>query len=302
MSFGDNVQFLRKKHSMTQEAFAERMEVSRQTVSKWEADASYPEMDKLVQICDLFGCTLDTLLRGDVAGAYAEDTAGYDRHINRFTAVLCGGAALTLLSVALLFVMYAFEVNEAVAGMIFFSLLTLAGAGLILGALRHGQFVKDNPAIKPFYTRERVERFNRIFPLFIVIPTVLVMLGIVALMGMDALPAPAGLEREQYEILMTAGFMALLALAAPGFIYGGMQKGKYNVEGYNRENDPQSPEGRRSRKTGALCGVIMMVATAIYILLGLGWDQWKNAWIVFPVGGVLCAVASGLVTLLDKRE
>lgn len=302
MSFGENLQFLRRRRDMTQEALAEKMGVSRQTVSKWEADACYPEMEKLIQLCGLFSCGMDTLLRGDAAESCAEDTAGYDRHMNRFTAVLCGGVALALLSVALLLVMVAFQVNEAVCGMVFISLLTAAGAVLIAGALRHGQFVKDNPLIKPFYARERVERFNRAFPFFIVIPTVLVMLGIVGLMGMGALPTPHGLDGEQYAMLMTAGFMALLAIAAPGYIYGGMQKGKYNVEDYNLENDPQSPEGRRSRKTGALCGVIMLTATAVYILLGLGWDQWKEAWIAFPVGGVLCAVAPGLVTLMEKRK
>ena len=67
MSFGQNIQFLRKMHKgMTQEELAEKMEVSRQTVSKWELDATYPEMDKVIELCKLFSCSMDQLVREDI--------------------------------------------------------------------------------------------------------------------------------------------------------------------------------------------------------------------------------------------
>lgn len=67
MSFGQNVQFLRKMHiGMTQEELAEKLGVSRQTVSKWESDSSFPEMEKALALCELFSCSLDELLRGDM--------------------------------------------------------------------------------------------------------------------------------------------------------------------------------------------------------------------------------------------
>ncbi|MCA5964098.1 helix-turn-helix domain-containing protein [Blautia sp. RD014234] len=46
MSFGENLQYYRKREEITQEQLAEKMEVSRQTISKWEAGTSYPEMEK----------------------------------------------------------------------------------------------------------------------------------------------------------------------------------------------------------------------------------------------------------------
>lgn len=67
MSFGQNLLFLRKmRNNMTQEELAERLNVSRQTVSKWELDATYPEMEKLLGLCELFSCTLDQLVREDM--------------------------------------------------------------------------------------------------------------------------------------------------------------------------------------------------------------------------------------------
>ena len=67
MSFGKNLQFLRHlKGNITQEELAEKMSVSRQTVSKWELGAVQPEMEKAIELCTLFNCTLDDLFRGDM--------------------------------------------------------------------------------------------------------------------------------------------------------------------------------------------------------------------------------------------
>lgn len=67
MSFGRNLQLLRKmRNRMTQEELAQRMGVSRQTVSKWELDMGYPEMEKALELCKLFSCTMDQLIREDM--------------------------------------------------------------------------------------------------------------------------------------------------------------------------------------------------------------------------------------------
>ena len=66
MFFASNLQKLRKKENMSQEALAERLDVTRQSVSKWESGASYPEMDKLISICKIFNVDMDTLVNGDV--------------------------------------------------------------------------------------------------------------------------------------------------------------------------------------------------------------------------------------------
>ena len=67
MSFGRNLQYLRRlSGNMTQEALAERLNVSRQTVSKWEMDAAQPEMSKAIELCKVFGCTLDNLFREEL--------------------------------------------------------------------------------------------------------------------------------------------------------------------------------------------------------------------------------------------
>lgn len=68
MSFGHNLQFLRKmRNKMTQEELAEKMDVSRQTISKWELDAAFPEMEKAILLAKLFSCSLDELMLSEMA-------------------------------------------------------------------------------------------------------------------------------------------------------------------------------------------------------------------------------------------
>lgn len=66
MKFGENLQKLRKEKGISQEQLAEQLGVTRQSVSKWESGNSYPEMDKIVAICNLFHCDMDILINKDI--------------------------------------------------------------------------------------------------------------------------------------------------------------------------------------------------------------------------------------------
>ena len=113
MSFRDNMQHLRATRNMTQEQLAMLLGVSRQSVSKWEAERAYPEMDKLLKMCGLFECTLDELVTGDLTGRPAngaasippgksqQDVTGYDQAMRVFAWKLPLGISVILASAAL---------------------------------------------------------------------------------------------------------------------------------------------------------------------------------------------------------
>ena len=67
MTRGQNIARLRAQKSLSQGDLADALEVSRQSVSKWETDASIPELDKLVRLAEMFGVTLDELVKGESA-------------------------------------------------------------------------------------------------------------------------------------------------------------------------------------------------------------------------------------------
>ena len=64
MTFGERLYELRTKENISQEKFAEIMNVSRQSISKWETDKAYPEMSRLIFMSDYFHVSLDYLVRG----------------------------------------------------------------------------------------------------------------------------------------------------------------------------------------------------------------------------------------------
>ena len=65
MTLGENIVRLRTQKNWSQGDLADALEISRQSVSKWETDASIPELDKLLKLSELFGVTLDELVRGE---------------------------------------------------------------------------------------------------------------------------------------------------------------------------------------------------------------------------------------------
>ena len=80
MTLGNRITALRSKHHMSQGDLAERLNVSRQSVSKWETDTSVPDLDKLITLSEIFGITLDELVKGpqteeEISTKTAENTS-----------------------------------------------------------------------------------------------------------------------------------------------------------------------------------------------------------------------------------
>lgn len=85
MSFAEKILSLRTAARLSQEGLAEKLDVSRQAVSKWESGVTLPETDKLIYISNMFGVSLDYLLKDDMAVKPAShNTESLDRVVLRF--------------------------------------------------------------------------------------------------------------------------------------------------------------------------------------------------------------------------
>ena len=112
MTLGENIVRLRTQRNWSQGDLADALDISRQSVSKWETDASVPELEKLLKLSELFGVTLDALVRGEdapkaetaapaaqaVPASFAPQTSSEQekRHTIVGTILLCIGAVLLL--------------------------------------------------------------------------------------------------------------------------------------------------------------------------------------------------------------
>lgn len=286
MSLGENLQFLRKKENITQEQLAERLEVSRQSVSKWESDTTYPEMDKLLQICELFRCSMDDLLKKDISAVYVEDKAHYDAHFNQFSKMIALGVGLILFGISVsqfLSIGLAPEI-KALSDAVLLIFVIFAVAIFIVMGLRHSEFERKNPYIEDFYSEEEIDRFHKKFPVMIVTGVVLILIGmVISTVGDSILPKEDELVNSVFFLFITA--------AVPVLVYAGMQKGKYDIKEYNKMHDKESKEYKKEQLLWTVCGCIMLVAFMIYLICGFGFDAWgMPAALILPVGGIICGI------------
>ena len=76
MKFGGNLKELRKIKNLSQEDLAERVGVSRQSVSKWETGEAYPEMNNILMLCKIFNCKINDLLSNNLEDFESFDEEG----------------------------------------------------------------------------------------------------------------------------------------------------------------------------------------------------------------------------------
>lgn len=110
MRLGQKITELRKKNNLSQEGLAEKMNVSRQAVSKWESDQSIPDIEKIVNLSELFGVTTDYLLKSGapsfeikIADIPAEDKLPIlpDELVQKYLSTAKKSSKLRALSIAL---------------------------------------------------------------------------------------------------------------------------------------------------------------------------------------------------------
>lgn len=286
MAFSDNLQFLRTRQGQTQEQLAEALEVTRQSVSKWEGAQSYPEMDTLLRICDLYHVDLDTLMRGSVEDSLVEDTAQYDTFMNRFSKRMAFAIGGIIAGVGLCGLLEARGVSQYLIGAFLLLVVAVCVVVIVASSLQNENFRKAYPTIADFYTEQEKQVFRQKFVWFIA-GGVGAILFDVALLLLFFSKFP---EEEPFESYAISVFLLIVAGAVTAFVYAGIQEEKYKIDEYNRDNNPTPEVKKRMGLITTICAALMTLVTALYVGLGLALDLWRTAWWVFAVGGILCAV------------
>lgn len=304
MSLGENLQFLRKKENITQEQLAEQLNVSRQSVSKWESDSAYPEMDKLLQLCNLFHCSMDDLVQKEISQVYIEDKADYDNHFNEFSKYVSLAVGIILFGLSVMNLIYGINyffpneiIKEDLCSMFFLIFVVIGVAILVLMGIRHEDFKKKNPFIINFYKEEEIDKFNRKFSVMVTTAVSLFIIDAIIFMGAET-AFPAIDENEYLESLIFCIFFLIIAAGVMLLVYAGIQKDKYDVNKYNQMNDKKSEVYKKDSLTGSVCGCIMLIATILYLIGGFVFSKWAMPTIVvFAIGGVCCAIAAIIINI-----
>ena len=136
MTIGERLLKLRKEKNISQEELANVLDVSRQTISKWETDQTTPDFDKIVPLCEYFEITSDELLSGkkDIMKAKEDDKKG------KFARNIAISVGLYILAIVFIIFFAAFIQQEIIGVCLFFITIAIA-TGLIIYS---GIYYSDN--------------------------------------------------------------------------------------------------------------------------------------------------------------
>ena len=271
--------------------------VSRQSVTKWEAERSYPEMDKLLKMCDIFECSLDDLVKGDLTGrSPAEgasaapssppaDVCGYDEHQRMLARKVPTGISAILLGIAVAMLLGdAADLGSHNGHDALFIILVLTGvlvglAFLIPAGMAHSAFVKAHPYVEDFYTDDNRARARKSFSGGFIAGLAFIFVGVGFMLVLE----------EQAESRGLFFLLFFIALGVWNIVHYGMLLGRTNVAEYNKDaadeleveeivnarvgaevKDALLARKRHGKKLGAVCGSIMIVATIVGLALLFG--------------------------------
>lgn len=326
MILADKITEERKKNGWSQEELAEKLGVSRQAVSKWESAGSVPDLQRVLQLAELFGVSTDYLLKdgavmettvpcvstvSDEAGPLPrismEDANNYLDMKRKGAPVIANAVFLCIISPALLIllstmaddsVLHITETLAAGVGLVFlFGMIATAVFMLITCGMRESNMEhleKDNFETEygvSGMVKERRRAYDATFTRGIAIGVVLCILSVVPLVVVAVMEAP--------DYVVGAFTVLLLLMVAVGvnmIIRVSIVKGSYDI--LLQEGEYTKTEKHARKKLDAFSGVYWCLATAIY----LGWSfwtmNWQFTWIVWPVAGVLYAAVSGILRMV----
>ncbi|NLU23906.1 MAG: helix-turn-helix transcriptional regulator [Clostridiales bacterium] len=321
MILAEKITALRKKNEWSQEDLAEKLNVSRQSISKWESGASLPDMNRVLDMSRIFGVTTDYLLKDELAetvynegeegtlpkvtaetaNRYLDDSAHYGRQTALFV-MLCVLSPVPLLILAAFSQMPGSAVSENLAGGVGVVILLLMIAGAVAGFITTGNRMKQYEYLKngDFETAygvsgivgERAGAYESRYNAGIVTGVVLCILSPVPLVA-------AGLMElsDATYVFFTALLLVIVACGVYLFVNVGTAHESFQLLLRQGEYNPVwQKENQKSRKLG---GFYWPIITAIYLGSSFITMRWDITWVIWPVAGLVWA---GISALLRKEQ
>ncbi len=328
MILADKIISLRKKNGWSQEELAEKMNVSRQAVSKWEGAQSVPDLEKVLLLSRLFGVSTDYLLKDELEAAEYIETEELVRRVsmeeaNAFLSVkektakwVAGATFLCIVCVIPLLVLGAFatgypeRLSENMAwGLGLISLIVLvaiAVAGFIYAGSQTAPFdYLEKEIFETEYgvsgmVKDRQKKYRSTYTRNMILGSCLCVLSVIPLfIGTFSMEEETG--EDIVMLMVSLGMMLVVAgIGAVILIIGGskwegyqvlLQEGKYTEE-----------RKRKSSFTGAVSTIYWLVVSAGYLAYSFSTNQWGISWIVWPVAGVLYAAVLVVCEMLEATK
>ena len=325
MIMADKIIILRKKNGWSQEELAEKMGVSRQSVSKWEGAQSVPDLKKILQLAELFGVTTDYLLKDSIENEeYTQDDIA-DNNIRKvslaqanefleqrkkaakrialatFMCIISPIALILFGAVSESGVINISEVFATVIGLlVLFVFVAFAVVLFVYTGMKNSPYeFLENKIIETEYgvsgmVKEKQNQYHNTYIKSNILGTVICILSPVPLI------LGAFMENSVILALMLSLTMVLAGIGVIFFITAGVRW--ESMQKLLQEGEYSEKEKTGNKIKDAIDTVYWLLAVAVYLLWSFITNDWGLTWVVWPVAGILYGAVSAICNLFIKEK
>ena len=326
MILADKIIKLRKKNSWSQEELAEKMNVSRQAVSKWESAQTIPDLEKILQLSTLFGVTTDYLLKDEIEDEELTNDTSSDTTVKRISieeantyieqrkkaslrialaTFLCILSPIVLIVLSILSELpnpIVSEITASAVGLtVLFGFIICAVPIYIYCGFKNQPYAfldKNIPfeleyGVKGFVT-EKKNAFRPTYIAYNIIATCVCIFSVVPLVI---------LSFTENEILVAVALALLMVIAGIGagmFIVAGTQNA--SMQKLLKEGEFTEKEKKRTGIKEVVGFCYWGILTAIFLTVSFLTNYWHLSWLIFAVGGVLFPIVMCICNLIADKQ
>ena len=328
MILADKIMMLRKKNGWSQEELAEKLDVSRQSVSKWEGGLSVPDMNKIIAMSALFGVSTDFLLKDeleeispsessetdDLGSVRLVDTETANRYlslVDRVSRRIAIGVMLCILSPISLFlfagcveVVPDFPLTEGMAVAVGLTVLFLLVGAAIALFIPNGLLLSEfsyldrerfslGYGVKGIVEKKRAEYKHR-YVTSLTVGILLCVLSVVPMLVFGAMELGEMLVIGSLAVVLAVCSVAVAIIVRACYING-------SYERLLQTGDFSESKKKRARENEAVDTAYWCLFTAIYLGISFLTMDWHITWIVWPVAACLFPVFQLIVNAIWKK-
>ncbi len=332
MILADKIINLRKKNGWSQEELAEKLGVTRQSISKYEGAQSIPDLDKILKLSEIFGVTTDYLIKDELeeeeyaASQMQENESESDRSVHKvtmemaneylqiidwsagktaFATMLCILSPIVLLMLGAMSEMPNYHISEnAAAGIgicVLIVLIAIAVTIFILCGMKTKKYeYMEKEDIETVYgvsgmVKEKRDAYHSMYVTQLVIGIACCICSVIPLFGTLAV--------SESDFYMVSAVCMLLALVAIGTYFIVRSATKMNaMNQLLEEEDYTRQKKHENKKMSGPVTVYWLIATAIYLAWSFTTNDWDRTWIIWPVVGVLFPAFYAIVSGIRKKS
>ena len=332
MILADKIINLRKKNGWSQEELAEKLGVTRQSISKYEGAQSIPDLDKILKLSEIFGVTTDYLIKDEleeeeyVPSQMQENESESDRSVHKvtmemaneylqiidwsagktaFATMLCILSPIVLLMLGAMSEMPNYHISEnAAAGIgicVLIVLIAIAVTIFILCGMKTKKYeFMEKEDIETAYgvsgmVKEKRDAYHSPYVTQLVIGITCCICSVIPLFGTLAV--------SESDFYMVSAVCMLLTLVAIGTYFIVRSAAKMNaMNQLLEEEDYTRQKKHENKKMSGPVMVYWLIATAIYLAWSFTTNDWDRTWIIWPVVGVLFPAFFAIVNGIRKKS